>query len=203
MALSVGSRLGHYDATALLGQGSMGEVYRARVLSRERRSANGIDQLDGRRHMMMRCLVLLAVCLTFPLTASAGPEEEAQAVFDSFLTAFSAANFEGVLGLFAPDALVWGTGMRDLATTPEPVRQYFSGGAQGVEPNRFRASTLGPASALVLSDDAVLVSGIWQVQRAVDGTPTVAELRISIAVVKRGDRWLIAQFHNSLRPAPQ
>ena len=201
MALSVGSRLGHYDVTALRGEGNMGEVYRAQVLSRERRSANGIDQLDGRRHMMRR-LVLLAVCLTFPLNASAGPEEEAQAVFNSFLTAFSAADFERVLGLFAPDALVWGTGMRDLATTPEPVRQYFSGGAQGVEPNRFRASTLGPASALVLSDDAVLVSGIWQIQRAVDGTPTVAELRISIAVVKRGDRWLIAQFHNSLRPAP-
>ncbi len=30
MALNVGSRLGHYDVTALIGQGGMGEVYRAR-----------------------------------------------------------------------------------------------------------------------------------------------------------------------------
>ena len=30
MALTVGSRLGHYDVTALIGQGGMGEVYRAR-----------------------------------------------------------------------------------------------------------------------------------------------------------------------------
>ncbi len=29
MALSVGSRLGHYDVTALIGEGGMGEVYRA------------------------------------------------------------------------------------------------------------------------------------------------------------------------------
>ncbi len=29
MALAVGSRLGHYDVTALIGQGGMGEVYRA------------------------------------------------------------------------------------------------------------------------------------------------------------------------------
>ena len=28
MALTVGSRLGHYDVTALIGQGGMGEVYR-------------------------------------------------------------------------------------------------------------------------------------------------------------------------------
>ncbi len=30
MALNVGDRLGHYDVTALIGHGGMGEVYRAR-----------------------------------------------------------------------------------------------------------------------------------------------------------------------------
>ena len=30
MALNVGSRLGHYDVTALIGSGGMGEVYQAR-----------------------------------------------------------------------------------------------------------------------------------------------------------------------------
>ena len=29
MALNVGDRLGHYDVTALTGQGGMGEVYKA------------------------------------------------------------------------------------------------------------------------------------------------------------------------------
>ena len=29
MALEVGSRLGHYDVTALIGEGGMGEVYQA------------------------------------------------------------------------------------------------------------------------------------------------------------------------------
>ena len=30
MALQVGSRLGHYDVTALIGEGGMGQVCRAR-----------------------------------------------------------------------------------------------------------------------------------------------------------------------------
>ena len=30
MALEIGSRLGHYDVIALIGEGGMGEVYRAR-----------------------------------------------------------------------------------------------------------------------------------------------------------------------------
>ena len=30
MALEIGSRLAHYDVTALIGEGGMGEVYRAR-----------------------------------------------------------------------------------------------------------------------------------------------------------------------------
>ena len=30
MPLNVGDRLGHYDVTALIGQGGMGEVYRAK-----------------------------------------------------------------------------------------------------------------------------------------------------------------------------
>jgi len=43
MALNVGSRLGHYTVTALIGEGGMGEVYRARdtKLDREVEGASG------------------------------------------------------------------------------------------------------------------------------------------------------------------
>ena len=36
MAMTVGSRLGHYDVTALIGEGGMGQVYRARDLKLDR-----------------------------------------------------------------------------------------------------------------------------------------------------------------------
>ncbi len=38
MALTVGTRLGHYDVTALLGEGGMGQVWRATDTQIEPRS---------------------------------------------------------------------------------------------------------------------------------------------------------------------
>ena len=34
MALNIGSRLGHYDVTALIGEGGMGQVYQATDMGR-------------------------------------------------------------------------------------------------------------------------------------------------------------------------
>ena len=39
MALTVGSRLGHYDVTALIGEGGMGQVYQATDTNLDRQVA--------------------------------------------------------------------------------------------------------------------------------------------------------------------
>lgn len=147
------------------------------------------------RRLVVACVVGL-LGLAVPSRTDAGPREDGLAVFGRFLSAFTAADTEGVVGLFAPDALFWGTTLHDLATTPGAVRDYFSR-LSTWKPSQRTASALGPASAVVLSDEAVLVSGLWTIEVA--GQPTATH-RISLAVVKRGDRWLIAQFHNSPRP---
>ena len=152
---------------------------------------------------MMRCLLLIAAFLAFPFNSFAAPKEDAQAVFDKFLTNYTAADLDGVVGLFWPDALVWGTQLPNLATTPEAVRDYFKP-LNERKPNERTATLAGTPSVLVVSDSAVLISGMWQVESMVDGKRVVsAPLRVSVAVTKRGDRWLMSQFHNSPRPKAQ
>ena len=62
MSLSPGSRLGHYDVTALIGEGGMGQVYRANDTKLRRltpgahwsKPTNGlaVDQGDRCRHIV-------------------------------------------------------------------------------------------------------------------------------------------------------
>jgi len=148
--------------------------------------------------MLRRILFAIAITVS-PTLAYAGPKEDAQAVFDRFLTAFTAANVDAVVGVFWPDALFWGTTMPNLATTSEVVREYFNRALGSRKPNELKATPL-ETSALVVSDSVVLISGLWQVERLADGKPTLTLLRVSIAVTKRGDSWRIVQFHNSTRP---
>ena len=46
MALEVGPRLGHYDVTAHIGEGGMGEVYRARDTQLDRDVALKVQYPD-------------------------------------------------------------------------------------------------------------------------------------------------------------
>ena len=43
MVLDVGSRIAHYDVTALIGEGGMGEVYQATDTKLNRQVALGVD----------------------------------------------------------------------------------------------------------------------------------------------------------------
>jgi uncharacterized protein (TIGR02246 family) len=148
---------------------------------------------------MLRRVLLAVVLIVLPMLAYAGPKEDAQAVFDKFLTAFTEADTDATLGLFWPDTLFWGTTTPNLATTPEAIREYFRP-MSSRRPNEMKATSL-EASSLLVSDSVVLISGVWQIERVFDSKPTIIPLRVSVAVTKRGDAWRIAQFHNSARPA--
>lgn len=146
-------------------------------------------------------LSLLFVALAWSTLVQAGPREDALAAYDKFFISFTTGNQAQVAALFAPDALFYGTGSADVVTTPEGVIAYFTRALSGTR-GEVKARPF-EKTALQLSDSVVAISGKWQSERTLDGKMvTAGPSRITVVMQKRGDRWLIVQFHNSPTPKP-
>ena len=144
---------------------------------------------------------LLLLMLAWAAPAQAGPKEEALAAYDSFFTMFTTGNQAQLASLFAPDALFYGTQSPEVVTTPEGVLTYFTRALSGTRGE----VTARPfeRNALQLSDSVVAISGKWQSERTLEGKMTTAgPSRVTAVLQKRGDKWLIVQFHNSPTPKP-
>jgi uncharacterized protein (TIGR02246 family) len=144
---------------------------------------------------------LFWVVLAWSTLVQAGPKEDALAAYDKFFTSFTTGNQVQLAALFAPDALFYGTGSAEVVTTPEGVLAYFTAALSGAR-GEVKARPF-ENEALVLSDSVVAISGKWQSERTLDGTMvTGGPARVTVVMQKRGDKWVIAQFHNSPTPRP-
>jgi len=151
----------------------------------------------------MRCRIVSAlVFLAWSTLAQAGPREDALAAYDQFFPKFTAGNQVQVAALFAPDALFYGTNSAEVVTTPEGIVAYFT---EALSPARGDPKARPfERTALVLSDSIVAISGKWQSERTLDGRmETAGPSRVTAVMQKRGDKWLIVQFHNSPTPKPR
>ena len=149
----------------------------------------------------MKRMICLAFAMCFSTFAMAGPQEDGQAVFDKFLSDFTAANPDAIAAHFVPSALFWGTNSRDLISGTNSIHQYFSDAFKRLP--GAKATPVGTVSVVMIADNVMAVSGIWQVERTVDGKAVTSQNRNSVTLVKRDGRWLIASFANSPRPAGQ
>lgn len=141
--------------------------------------------------------IFFAMC--FSTLAMAGPQEDGQAVFDKFLGDFTAANPDAIAAHFAPEALFWGTNSRNLISGKNNIREYFSGAFKRLP--GAKATPVDKVSVSMITDNVLAVSGIWQIERTVEGKAVTSQSRNSVTLVKRDGRWLIASFANSPRPA--
>ena len=73
----------------------------------------------------MRLLLACALFLIWPVAAFSGPKEDAFLVVEQFKKAFDASDVEGVVKLFAPDAVFLGTVSPVLATKTDQIDKYF------------------------------------------------------------------------------
>ena len=130
-------------------------------------------------------------------TAAVDSKADALVIVDLGTMAFAASDVDAIVKLYAPDALFLGTGSKAVVTKPEGIRTYFEA---GLLVNRPRGATLTNYESMVLSDEAVLVTGLDTVTSVKDGNPISASGRVTFVVAKRGAGWQIVHFHRSAMP---
>ena len=146
---------------------------------------------------MREMLIAVALLASLCSTAIAGPKEDALQVVEKWAKAFTDSDVDGIVNLYAPDALFLGTGSKAVVVKPEEIRKYFE---QALLSNRPRGARLDSHSAMVVSDAAVVVTGLDTVTGVRDGKPTSANGRVTFVVGKRGSVWQIVHFHRSAMP---
>jgi uncharacterized protein (TIGR02246 family) len=146
----------------------------------------------------MRTLLLAAFGFASlcPL-ATAGPKEDALLVLEKWTRAFSESDVDGIVKLYAADTTFMGTGSKTVVVKPDEIRRYFE---QALLNNRPRGAKLDGYSATVVSDGAVLFTGLDTVTGVRDGTPYSVNGRVTFVVAKRGAEWQIVHFHRSAMP---
>jgi uncharacterized protein (TIGR02246 family) len=145
----------------------------------------------------MRKILVAWALLHVVVSAIAGPKEDALQIVDRWAQAFADSDVDGIVKLYAPDALFFGTGSKTLVTKPEDIRVYFE---RALLSNRPRGASLGDHAVAVLSDTAVVITGMDTVTGTKDGKMYSAGGRVTFVVEKRGSEWRIVHFHRSALP---
>jgi len=146
---------------------------------------------------MRKLLIAVALFISLCSAAVAGPKEEALQIVEKWTKAFTESDVDGIVKLYAPDALFLGTGSKTVVTKPEEIRTYFE---QALLRNRPRGAKVGDHSVMVLSDTVVVVTGLDTVTGVREGTPFSANGRVTFVIAKRGSDWQIVHFHRSAMP---
>ena len=119
-------------------------------------------------------------------------------MLDAWTKAFTNSDVEGIIQLYAPDALFLGTASKSVIVKPEGIRSYFEAALLN---NRPRGAKLDSFEATVLSGGAVVITGLDTVTGVRDGKTFSANGRVTFVVAKRGAEWKIVHFHRSAVPS--
>jgi uncharacterized protein (TIGR02246 family) len=146
---------------------------------------------------MRKLLAVSVLFAAFSSTATAGPKEDVSQVLERWTKAFNDSDVDAIVKLYAPDTLFMGTGSKTLVVKAEEIRSYFENALLN---NRPRGASLGTHEARVLSDTAVLFTGLDAVTGVRDGAPYNNPGRVTFVIAKQGPDWKIVHFHRSAMP---
>lgn len=139
------------------------------------------------------CILFLAACAG----PSSSAEHDARQVIQRWATAFHESDVDTIVGLYAPDALFFGTGSKTLVTAPAEIRSYFEAALQR---NKPRGAELLEHTVRVVSDESVIVTGLDRISGTKEGVVEYSHGRVTFVLQKRAGAWQIVHFHRSLVP---
>ena len=146
----------------------------------------------------MRRLILISLLVcSFCASVFAGPKEDAFQVIERWGNAFTAADVDAIVGLYATDAVFMGTGTKAIVTQPEGIRKYFEAALLG---NRKFVASIVDSSVVVLNDSTVVVTALDKLIATVDGKSQDIFGRVTFVLSKRESGWKIVHFHRSAMP---
>ena len=103
---------------------------------------------------MRAFLIAGAIVLAVDTTgASADPKQDAVQVVERWAKAFTDSDVDGIVALYAPDALFLGTQSKAVVADPSGIRKHFENALLN---NRPRGARLNDHTVLAASDSAVV-----------------------------------------------
>jgi uncharacterized protein (TIGR02246 family) len=111
--------------------------------------------------------------------------------------AFAASDVDRIVSFYAPDALFIGTSSKSVVTETIGIRTYFE---RTLSTDRPRGAPISEKFVKILSEDAVLVTGLNTSTGVRDGKPYANSGRITFVISKRDDGWKIVHMHRSAMP---
>lgn len=112
------------------------------------------------------------------------------------------SDVDGILKLYAPDALFFGTGSHVLVSAPEGIRKYFEQALL----TQTKECVLRDRSVVALTETTVVVAVLdsgfsgWRSRQEVRKSYS-ADGRVTFVLAKRGNGWQIGHFHRSAVPS--
>jgi hypothetical protein len=150
-----------------------------------------------RRALLMPiCAAILAVMTPARVAAQAvsGPS----AALEAWVEAFNSRDPKRIVARYAPNAVLWGTTAKTIATTPAQIWDYFKDAGK-----RPTTRVLIDSTVERVTGDVAILSGAYTFVDVTDGvSANIRPARYSIVLQKIGDAWLIVDHHSSRVPQP-
>lgn len=140
-------------------------------------------------------LIVLSACSTTIPTSSEPSMQQVVAATDEWRAAYDSRDPKRIAAMYAPDAVLWGTNLKAIATTPADVAEYFKDAAA-----RPDARVVFSQQNVRVYGDVALNSGTYAFNGARDGKPVSSPARFSIAFRRQEGKWLIVDHHSSRLP---